>query len=397
MWNARPRSSFLAAVVFSAACSSESPSSATSPAVPSFTRQASEAIPVSTLDDLYSAVNNTANAGKQIIVLPGVYMLDGAQSHGGRIELQKDMTLSGQYGHQDEVIIDGSSLSVAALTDGTLLTGAVRMGRGNNTIEWLTVRNVVKGSSAISTDLVLPGVTTVTIAHVSASGSVHGFDIRNTGAAAAGRSLEVVLTDNELADNTLGTGQGMRIANLPGANGARIHATLSGNYAHGNTVGCLAANQGTLSASLEIESKGDRFDGNGNGLLLLGGFSTATAVARENHTRFSAQTSQFNHNTGPLGATFPARFGIGVYGGVSTSAMVASDNTAQLELHSVKITDNGGPDVAAWGAISSTLVPAGTGNRAAVVLQGSSKKATVAPTNSSPAEPGGTNQVAITR
>jgi hypothetical protein len=357
----------------------------------------SDEIPVSTIDELYTAVNNPGNAGKRIVVAPGVYLLDGTRSHGGRIELQRDMTLTGRSGHQDEVIIDGSSLSAAALTDGTLTTGAVRMGRGNNTVEWLTVRNVVNGPSAITTDLVLPGVTTVTIAHVIASGSAHGFDIRNTGASAAGRSLEVVLTDNELANNTIGTGQGIRIANLSGANGARIHATLSGNYAHGNIAGCLAANQGTVSSTVEIESKGDRFDDNGNGVVLLGGFSMATAVARGNLTRFSAQTSQFNHNTGPLGAAFPARFGVGVYGGVSTSAMVASDNVARLELHSVKIGDNGGPDVAAWGAISSTPQPAGTGNRAVVVLEGSSKKASVASTNSAPVEAAGTNQVTIIR
>ena len=84
-----------------------------------------------------------------------------------------------------------------------------------------------------------------------------------------------------------------------------------------------------------------------------------------------------------------------MYGGVSTTSKVASDNTAQLELHSVKTSDNGGPDVAAWGAISSTLLPAGTGNVAAVVLQGSSKKATVSQTNSLPIEPSGTNRVTI--
>jgi hypothetical protein len=359
----------------------------------------SEEIPVSTLDELYSAVNNSANAGKRIVVAPGVYMLDGggARSHGGRIELQTNMTLSGLIGHEDQVVIDGSNLSAAALTDGTLLTGAVRMGRGNNTLEWLTVRNVATGSSAITTDLVLPGVTVVTIAHVIARGNVHGFDIRNAGGAAAGRSLEVVLTDNELVENVLGVGQGMRIANLPGASGAHIHATLTGNYAHGNVVGCLAANQGTVSSSVEIESMGDRFNENGNGVVLLGGFSTAAAVARNNLTRFSAHTSQFEHNTGPLGATFPARFGIGLYGGTSISSTVASDNTAELTLHSDKVSDNGGPDVAAWGAISSTLLPAGTGNLAAVVLQGSSKKSTVSPTNSSPLDPSGTNQVTIAR
>jgi hypothetical protein len=77
--------------------------------------------------------------------------------------------------------------------------------------------------------------------------------------------------------------------------------------------------------------------------------------------------------------------------------MVASDNTARLELHSVKIGDNGGPNIAAWGAISSTLQPAGTGNLAVVVLEGLSKKATVASTPSSPAEPSGTNQVTVVR
>jgi hypothetical protein len=395
--NGRTRASLLAVLIFCAACSDDPRSSATSPAAPSLTKLESEAIPVSTLDALYSAVNNPLNAGKHIVVAPGVYMLDGTRSHGGRIELQTDMTLSGQVGHQDQVIIDGSNLSAAALTDGTLLTGAVRMGRGSNIVEWLTVRNVVKGASAITTDFVLPGVTVVTIAHVVARGNVHGFDIRNTGAAAAGRSLEVLLTDNELADNLVGVGQGMRIGNLPGANGAHIHATLTGNYAHGNIAGCLAANQGTLSSTVEIESMGDRFNDNGNGVVLLGGFSTATAVARDNLTRFSAHTSQFEHNTGPLGASFPARFGVGVYGGISTTSTVASDNTAQLELHSVKISDNGGPDVAAWGAISSTLLPSGAGNLAAIVLQGSSKKATVSQTNSSPIEPSGTNQVTIAR
>jgi hypothetical protein len=189
----------------------------------------------------------------------------------------------------------------------------------------------------------------------------------------------------------------MRIANLSGANGAHIHATLNGNYAHGNILGCLAANQGTVSSTVEIESNEDRFDGNGNGVILLGGLSTAAAEARGNLTRFSAQRGQVDQNTEPLGTTFPARFGIGVYGGISTSATAASLNTARLELRSATIGDNEGPDVAAWGAISSTPQPAGTGNLSAIVLQGSSKSATVAATNSSPVEPGATNQVTIIR
>jgi hypothetical protein len=324
-------------------------------------------------------------------------MLDGSHPNGGRIELQNDMTLAGQPGRQDAVIIDASNLSAAALTNGTQLTGAVRVGRGSNTIEWLTVRNAVNGAAAIATDLFLAGATTVTISHVVASGSPRGFDVRNVGAVAAGRVLEVVLTDNELANNATGSGQGIRVANLQGADGARIHATLSRNYAHGNIAGCLAANVNTDAATVEIESRGDRFDENGNGCVLLGGNATGASFARRNIVRFSAQASSFENNLGPLPVVFPTRAGVAAYGGVATAANRASDNRVELDLHSVRMGDNGGPDVGAWGAITSATQPAGTGNVASITLRGSSKNATVNATDSAPSAFGSTNQVVILR
>ncbi len=391
------RSTLLVTAVTLTACSGDSLSPRDWSARPTLTARANAEIDVSTASSLYMAVNDPANAGRRIVLAPGTYMLDGSQPNGGRIELQSGMTLAGQPGRPDAVIIDASNLSAAALTSGTQLTGAVRVGRGSNAVEWLTIRNAVNGAAAIATDLFLAGATTVTIAHVVASGSPRGFDVRNVGAVAAGRVLEVVLTDNELANNSSGSGQGIRVANLQGADGARIHATLSGNYAHGNIAGCLAANVNSDAATVEIESNGDRFDDNGNGCVLLGGNATGAGFARRNTVRFSAQTSSFEHNLGSLPAVFPTRAGVAAYGAVATAANRASDNRVELDLHSARISDNGGPDVAAWGAITAATQPAGTGNVVSIVLRGSSKKATVDATDSAPSVVGSSNQVTIVR
>jgi hypothetical protein len=354
-------------------------------------------ISVSTLDSLYAAINDSSNSGRRVVVAPGVYTLDASRAHGGRIELQKDMSLIGKTGDRAAVVIDAANLSAASLTDGTLVTGAVRLGRGDNRVEWLTVKNATKGSAGITTDLILDGPTTITIAHTFASNNSHGIDIRNTGVAAAGRVLDVVLTDNEVADNVIGVGQGIRVANVQGASGAYIRVTMSDNYAHGNLAGFLAANQGTSSATVVVDSRNDRFNGNGNGALILGGFATSTLVGDGNLVRLSVLSSNFEHNTGPLGTTFPAHYGIGVYGGVTSSAIGASDNRAELELHSAVISDNAGPDIAAWGAISSTAQPAGNRNVASVTLWGTSTGASTAVINSAPVESSGTNQVIVVR
>jgi hypothetical protein len=325
---------------------------------------------VSNVGALYTAINDAANAGKRIALSAGTYVLDGSKPNGGRLELQKDMTLSGVGGHEASVVIDASGLSAASLTDAGLVTGAIRMGRGHNTVEWLSITRTINGAAGITTDLFLAGTTTITISHVVASGGARGFDIRNVGAAAAGRALEVDLNDNTLTGNSLGGGQGLRIANLAGAKGGRIHATLSGNLSHGNIAGLLAANVSADSATVSIESTHDQFDGNGNGVILLGGNASGTAVIRGSVVRFAAFKSDFEHNTGTLPAVFPTRAGIAPYGGVSTAPDRAFDNRVELVLKNVRFTDNGGPDVRAWGAITTAAAPAGTGNIVSISLAG---------------------------
>jgi hypothetical protein len=115
---------------------------------------------VSSVADLYSAVNDLGNVGVRVVLAPGSYFLDAAQPHGGRLELQEDMEIAGQRGDSDAVIIDASNLPLSSYPG----TGAIRLGQGRNALEWLTVQNAVNGIAAIETDL--PPVTHLGGSHI---------------------------------------------------------------------------------------------------------------------------------------------------------------------------------------------------------------------------------------
>ena len=85
---------------------------------------------VSNLDELYAAVNNSENAGTEVILAPGIYVLNSSYPNAGRLELQTDMALKGQNGDPDAVFIDQSSLPVTSLVLSVGgRTGGIRMGR----------------------------------------------------------------------------------------------------------------------------------------------------------------------------------------------------------------------------------------------------------------------------
>ena len=68
-------------------------------------------IPISNVEELYSAVNNPANAGATLVLAPGTYMLTPTDPYGaprpkgGRIEFQMDMSLMGVGADRDAVVI----------------------------------------------------------------------------------------------------------------------------------------------------------------------------------------------------------------------------------------------------------------------------------------------------
>src|SRR5688572_29316444 len=109
---------------------------------------------VSTTPELYEAVNDPDNAGAQVVLSAGTYLLDPhAPLNGGRLELQENMELVGVAGDAGAVIIDATPLDAASYQNGTDRTGAIRVGRGHNVIEWLTVKNDRFGTGEIATDL----------------------------------------------------------------------------------------------------------------------------------------------------------------------------------------------------------------------------------------------------
>lgn len=352
---------------------------------------------IATIDDLYKAVNDPLNAGMQITLMPNTYMLDPTRAHGGRLELQQDMSIRGLPGHADSVIIDASRLDLAALTDG-FQTGAIRLGRGNNAVEWLTVRGATAASGGIETDLVGPGPARIRIANVIATANQRGVDIRNFGPAMAHRTLDVELTDNMLINNTVGLGQGMRIANVSSAGGS-IRAVLRNNMVRGNVAGCLAANLNADSCVLVIESTADRLEHNGNGWVFLTGNSSGSGFANANIVRFAAHAGTVEGNGGS--SPHAAQFTGGIVGVGATTTGPApghvSHNTLTIELWGVRLSGNESPDIAAWGAWSGNGVLPGGNNSVSITLHGVSENAIVVPTPSTPVEPGGTNTVAVLR
>jgi hypothetical protein len=382
--------SALAAIALAAACSGDvvaprmAPSDGASRTIGSL-----PVINVSTIDSLYAVVNNPANAGRDVRLEPGApYMLDPSRPFGGRLQLQQDMTLRGKAGYAATVIIDASALGATQLTDG-ILTGAIRVGRGTNTIESLTIRNASAGAAGIETDLVGTGPTVVNIAHVIATGNTRGIDVRNIGAAMAGRALVLTLSDNELFDNIAVQGQGLRIVNAAGATGASINASIDNNKIHGNIAGILVANLNVSGGKIILDSHADRFENNGNGSVFLAG----TGNASHDTISVRAQSSRWVNN-GVGGAPLAAvDIGAILASGGTTAAGDVSSNSLVVDLWGILFSGNVNPDIAAFGAqLIGTAT--GTGDNVTIGLHGMSKSAIVNPEFGSVV---GTNTVTVIR
>lgn len=230
----------------------------TTPAVAS----AGPVVNVADVEQLYGAVNDPSNKGAALVLAPGTYLLSAKdpagkdRPHGGRLELQKDMSLYGVAGDRAAVVIDAvdtlrmpSSSFTVGISFGR--SGVVRIGNGTNTIEWLTILGNPTAAAGIATELTdetepIGTGTKIRVAHVVSDGSSRGIDVRNAGQGMIGRRIEAELVDNELIgppdplpDTTT---EGIRLANFVGADRGGIVARLSSNVAHGFQIGCIVAN-----------------------------------------------------------------------------------------------------------------------------------------------------------
>ncbi len=369
-------------------------------------------IDVTDVEQLYAVVNDPANEGAVITLAPGTYVLSAndaagvARPNGGRVELQRDMSLYGVTDDRSAVVIDGSGLPISSIRfafgSRVLPTAPVRMGRGSNTIEWLTVLGSPTAVAGIATELTGTASTRVRVAHVAASGAARGVDVRNVGSAMAGRVIQAEIVDGDFSRGV----EGIRVGNFFGADHGNIDVVMSGNRSYMNVLGCIFENNLTSFATIAVRSNGDRFEDNGLGCQLGGGFvGGATGAANSNTAVFEAHGTEFSNNTrteffNNTGPTFTEFGGLLVVGGHALASVnTTSDNSVMLRLWGCKVSGNQGVDFQAFGAWSGAVPPgiAGTNNHVTIELHGVSKQIDVEATPSQPVDPTGSNTVMVIR
>ena len=361
---------------------------------------AAGAIAVANVEQLYAAVNDPANAGAEIVLAPGTYILSTANSggvtrpNGGRLELQPDMSLSGASGDRSAVVIDFSALPAASFN---VLgkTSGIRIGRGSNSVEWLTILGNPNSAAGVETDLVGSDPTRVAIAHVVAHASIRGVDVRNSGVAMNGRSIAAVIEDNDF----FGGKEGIRVLNESGVVGGQIDVTMSGNRAHDNNVGCIMEHNRASSGSFRVRSSGDHFEHNNIGCLIGGGLVNGSGAANSNTTVFEGHGDAFIDNTLVVNGATDAG-GLLVIGAETPNAPnSASHNAVTVLLWGTMVSGNQKADFQAFGA-RNTGNPSGVSgvdNHTTIELHGVSKQIDVVAVNSLPLDPTGTNTVTIVR
>jgi hypothetical protein len=365
---------------------------------------------VADVKHLYAAVNDPANEGAAIHLAPGTYVLSPMDAagvaipNGGRLELQRNMSLHGLADHQAAVVIDASGLPVSSLgaAFGSLVlpTAPIRTGRGSNALQWLTVLGSPNAVASIATDLAGTPNASIRVAHVATHGAPRGVDVRNVGTGMAGRAIHVEIVDGEFSRGV----QGIRIANAANADHANIDVVMRGNRSYMNVLGCIIENTVVNFATIVVRSNGDRIEDNGLGCELDGGLvgpgaaNSNTLVLEAHGSSFSNNTrTEFFNNNGPTFTEFGGLLAVG--GHALTSVNTTSDNSVTVRLWGTKVAGNQNTDFEAFGAWSEAGLHgiAGTNNHATIELHGVSKHIDVEAVASQPPDPTGTNTVTVIR
>ncbi len=361
------------------------------------------------VNQLYDAINNPANEATTLILAPGTYMLDSIHPNGGRLELLRNMSLMGQQGDAGSVVIDVSALPRSSVTIetslGPLRTGVVRTGNGSNSIEWMTLQNDGKNEnirSIIQTDIAATQTASVRIAHTIVQGADIGINIANRDTTSNGRTIDAIVEDNEIRNNTLPPyGEGILIQSQS-ANDGTINVIMRRNYIHANLHGIFGVNYSCRNHQINIESYNDRMEDNGLGIGFWGGHSDDNAGPAENNSiRFSAFSTDIRNNTNTSQALL-----VPIPGGVFAAAGeleeeatqgVVNNNRVEAHFTDCRIEGNTGTaQINAFGAYSFVAgTPAGSHNVCAIYLKGISQYTAVNAVSSFPVEPAGTNKAIV--
>lgn len=374
-----------------------------------------EKVYVSTIEELYAAVNDAGNTGVEVNLAPGIYVLSASYPNGGRLELQTDMSLKGQPGQTDAVLIDQSSLPTASFVIPAGRTGGIRTGQGINTLEWLSIKGGSVSAnpfSVLNTDL-LSTETTLNMSNVfvDVNGSNIGINLRNRLAEHAGRRVYSQIQNCEITGAINFNGLALALQNANGSSDAVIDLTMRNNYLHGNKIGMLIfSTTGAASISnctIQVKSYDDRFEGNGVGLDPSAGVNQSGTTNSNNNTTIIEMYGTRIKNNNPAGAphllpvngALPgAIYAACAYNSVNNISGYnrASNNTMKLSFYGCDISNNNGTDINAFAAwCNPACVLAGSNNLLEIYLNGISANAIVNATASTPAEPAGTNVVNV--
>ena len=353
------------------------------------------------VDQLYAAVNDSQNAGREIVAAPGIYILSATDSsgaprpNGGRLEFQEDMSLVGVVGDRTAVVISGINLPASVLPNAPIPFGAIRLGRGRNVVEWLTVRDTRGGQGNIVTSLAYSGTQYVRVAHVASTGAPTNLSIFSFGSAPV---LEVDLVDNDLFDAVGGLRLGLRIRNSSGATGGVINARLIGNRVWGNQFNIII-NTAATGATTNVTSVANNYFDNGNGLTLVGALNSSG-----NTLNFQGFADSYTNNN--AGSAFE-RGGLVMVAGdkgaptPGTTAIPANNNTVNASLYACRFSGNERWDLAAIGARSFAGSVGGPGdnNHVTVNLAGIPRRPPFVEffAHSIPPEYSATNSVTVAR
>jgi len=338
-----------------------------------------QTIAVANVEELYSAVNDAANAGATLVLSPGTYMLSVTgpdavpRPKDGRIELQPDMSLKGVEGDRSAVVISAFNLPTSSFPQTAGPNAAVRMGLGHNSLEWLTVRDARSAQANIDTGLqpLDPWTAVVRIAHVASTGSTRGLNVLNFGPQTSGQTIEAEIVDSHFFDNVVRLSEGVRLGNFQGASGSTVNVRMSGNVSWGQKMGRIIVNNRAMDSTVNVVSSGNRFYDNGAGTIILGALSSNNARADGNTINVEAHGDRF---VGNMGATEFDRGGLVVLGSENISDVTGggSNNTVHVKLWGCRMIDNAEADLTAIGArwVSGSTAGLSENNHVTIEIHG---------------------------
>ncbi|MGE4092252.1 MAG: hypothetical protein AB7G75_15555 [Candidatus Binatia bacterium] len=245
-------------------------------------------VSVSTVAELYAAVNNSANKGMRVELAPGTYVLDPTKPNGGRLFLQGGMNLMGRNSYVDldgdgvwdprdpsspdvfadpatETILDASNITTAS----TVGEDAVIFIGHRNRVERVTVKNY-GGSTLIGTTLdPAQGGLQAEVIDCIVENSQRGVTLGHFGEALAGLNSRFTLERNIVRQHSV---VGAFIFNLISAMDARVHALLHHNRFYNNSIGLsVISGDAADNAEVEVVSQGNIAEQNQLGFYLIGG------------------------------------------------------------------------------------------------------------------------------